>query len=74
MSVSLFFVQAIIHLVEQSGVSRSDLFARSALDLRRIDHPGARLDIEEFDRLLEAAVELTENTTGLFARLDSVAE
>jgi AraC-like DNA-binding protein len=59
MSVSIFLVRAVIDVVERSGVSRSDLFAESALDLRRIDHPDARLDSEEFDRLLEAAVALS---------------
>jgi AraC-like DNA-binding protein len=52
-------VRVVIAVVERSGVSRADLFAQSALDLRRIDHPDARLDSDEFDRLLEAAVALT---------------
>ena len=64
MSVSLFFVWAVIDFVERSGVSRSELFAQSALDLGRIDLPDARLDSEEFDRLLEAAVALTEDDAG----------
>lgn len=65
MSISIFFVRAVIDLVERSGVSRSDLFAQSALDLRRIDHPYARLDREEFERLLEAAVALTGDDAAL---------
>jgi len=59
MSISKFFVHAVIAFVERAGVSRSELLAHSALDLRRIEHPDARLDSEEFDRLLEAAVALT---------------
>jgi AraC-like DNA-binding protein len=59
MSVSIFLARAVIDVVERSGVSRSALFARSALDLRRVDHPDARLEGEEFDRLLDAAVALT---------------
>jgi hypothetical protein len=45
--------------------SDGNAHVHSDFDLRRIDHRGACLDREEFDRLREAAVALTEDDAAL---------
>ena len=66
LTVSIFLVRAVVEAVERSGVSRADLLARSALDPRRLEEPEVRLNLEEFGRVLAAAVALTgDETLGL---------
>jgi AraC-like DNA-binding protein len=59
MSVSVFLVRAVVEAVERSGVSRADLFDRITLQFRRLEEPEARLEFNEFERVLAAAVSLT---------------
>jgi AraC-like DNA-binding protein len=59
MSVSILVVRALVEVLERSGGSRADLFARLALDSRRLDEPEARLDFDEVEQVLAAALALT---------------
>jgi AraC-like DNA-binding protein len=59
MSVSIFLARAVLDAAERSGVARADLRARIALDWRRLDEPDARLEFDEFEQVLAAAVAMT---------------
>jgi AraC-like DNA-binding protein len=59
MSVSIFLARALLETVEPSGASITDLLARAALDSRRLDEAEARLELDEFQRLLASAIALT---------------
>jgi AraC-like DNA-binding protein len=57
-SVSIFLVRAVIEVAERSAAG-ADLRARIPLDRRRLEQPEARLEFEEFERVLAAAVAVT---------------
>jgi AraC-like DNA-binding protein len=59
MSVSIFFVRALVEAVERAGASRAELFARFPFDGRLLEEPKARLEVAEFERALAAAADLT---------------
>lgn len=59
MSVSIFITRAIVEAVEHTGVERARLLAEVPLEHRRLEDAHARLDLEEFGRLLTAGVALT---------------
>jgi AraC-like DNA-binding protein len=57
-SVSIFLVRAVVEAVQRSG---GDLRGRIAFDWRRLGNPGARIEFEQFGRVLSAAVAVTGN-------------
>ena len=58
-SVSILLVRAVVETLERRGTSRAVLFARIGLDARRLDEPDARLELDEFERVLASAVAMT---------------
>ncbi len=56
MSVSIFLVRAVLEAAERSAGAGADLRARIPLDWHRLEDPEARIDFEQFERVLSAAV------------------
>jgi AraC-like DNA-binding protein len=59
MSVSIFLVRAVVDAAERLGATRADLRARIPFDWRRLEEPEARIEFEQFERVLSAAVAVT---------------
>ncbi|HEX4446546.1 MAG TPA: AraC family transcriptional regulator [Polyangiaceae bacterium] len=59
MSVSIFLVRAVLETAERSSAARADFRAGIPFDWRRLEQPEARLELEEFERVLSAAVGAT---------------
>jgi AraC-like DNA-binding protein len=59
MSVSIFLVRAVLQAAERSGAGRADLRARVPFDWSRLEQPESRLELDEFERVLSAAVAVT---------------
>ena len=59
MSVSIFLVRAVVDTAERLGAARTDLRARIPFDWRRLEEPEGRLEFEQFERVLSAAVAVT---------------
>jgi AraC-like DNA-binding protein len=59
MSVSMFLVRAVVEAVERSVATRADFRARIPFDWRRLENPEARVEFEQFERVLSAAVAVT---------------
>ena len=59
MSVSIFIARMIIEAVEQAGVERTRLLAEVPLEQGRLEDADARLELDEFGRLLAAGIALT---------------
>jgi len=59
MSVSVVFVHVLADTVEGAGVLREALLEKAAIDPARLDDIDARFDLDEYDRLLLAALELS---------------
>lgn len=59
MSVSIFLARAVLQAAERSGASGADLRARIPFDWRRLEQPEARLALDEFERVLSAAIAVT---------------
>jgi AraC-like DNA-binding protein len=57
MSVSIFLVRAIVEAVERSGVPRAEVFSRLGVDSRRLEQTEERLELEEFGRVVSAAID-----------------
>jgi AraC-like DNA-binding protein len=58
MSVSIFLVRAVVEVAERSAAGL-DLCARIPFDRRRLEQPEARLEFEQFERVLSTAVAVT---------------
>ena len=56
MSVSIFLVRALVEVAERSA---ADLCAQIPFDRRRLEQPEARLEFEQFARVLSTAVAVT---------------
>jgi len=61
--VSVIVVRALVETVEATGVSRAEFCARAGLELSLLESPGARLELEQFERVVVAATELTGDPT-----------
>jgi hypothetical protein len=61
MSVSIFLARAVVEAAERSGAARADLCARLPFDWSRLEQPETRLEFEQFERVLSAAVAVTGN-------------
>src|SRR6516225_9797579 len=59
MSVSIFLVRAVVEAAERSVATRADLRARIPFDWRRLEDPETRVEFEQFERVLSAAVAVT---------------
>jgi AraC-like DNA-binding protein len=59
MSVSTFLVRAVVEAVEGMGAARGDWRAPIPLALQHLEQPYARLEFEQFERLLSAAAVAT---------------
>ena len=59
MSVSIFLVRAVIEAAERAGAARADLRARLPFDWSRLDQPETRLEFEQFEQVLSAALDVT---------------
>jgi AraC-like DNA-binding protein len=59
MSVSIFLVRAVCEAAERSIAARADLRSRIPFDWRRLEDPEARVEFEQFERVLAAAVAVT---------------
>jgi AraC-like DNA-binding protein len=57
-SVSIVLVRAVLEAVERSG---GDLRSQVPFDWRRLKHPAARIEFEQFGRVVSAAVAVTAN-------------
>ena len=64
--VSVLVVRALLETVEMTGASRSDLCADAGLEPSLLDDLGARLELEQFERVVVAALAATgDETLGL---------
>ena len=59
MSVSIFLARAVLEAAERLGVARADLRARIPFDWQRLEKPETRLEFEQFEQVLSAAVAAT---------------
>jgi AraC-like DNA-binding protein len=59
MSVSIFLVRGVLEVAERSGAAREDLRARIDFDWRRLEEPQSRVEFEQFEQILSAAVAVT---------------
>jgi AraC-like DNA-binding protein len=59
MPISILFVRALIDALEHYGIPRDRFLASGPIDAVRLNQPDARLDVGEFDALLERAIQLT---------------
>src|SRR6185436_18202954 len=59
MEVSIVNVWALLEAVECVGTSADEVLSRAAFERRRLDDRDDWIDISEFDRLVEVAVEAT---------------
>jgi AraC-like DNA-binding protein len=59
MTVSIFLLRAVLDVAERSVTAPADLRARIPLDWRRLEEPEARVEFEQFERVLSAAVAVT---------------
>src|ERR1700733_9828730 len=59
MSVSIFLVRAVLEAAERSDAARADVRARVPFDWRCLEQPDARVEFEQFERVLSAAVAVT---------------
>jgi AraC-like DNA-binding protein len=59
LSVSIFLVRAVLEVAERSVGARADLRARIPLDWRRLEEPESRVEFEQFEQVLSAAVAVT---------------
>jgi AraC-like DNA-binding protein len=62
-SSSAAWVQGLLRLFGSQGVVPSRLFAEAGIDLDGLDQPGARLDLEQVNRLWRLAVAATGQAT-----------
>jgi AraC-like DNA-binding protein len=58
-SVSIFLVRAVVETAERSCSAGEDFRARIPLDWRCLEQPEARIEFEQFERVLSTAVEAT---------------
>jgi AraC-like DNA-binding protein len=59
MSVSIFLVRAVVEAAERSAAARAELRARIPFDWRRLEHPETRVEFEQFEQVLSAAMAVT---------------
>jgi AraC-like DNA-binding protein len=59
MALSILLVRALVEGVEQAGVPRERFLAAAAYDAALLETGDARLSVEEYDRLVELAIEVT---------------
>ena len=59
MSVSIFLVRAVVEAAERSVATRADLRGRIPFDWHRLEDPETRVEFEQFERVLSAAVAVT---------------
>jgi AraC-like DNA-binding protein len=59
MSVSIFLVRAVLEAAERSPAARADFRSRMPFDWHRLEQPEIRLEFEQFERVLSAAVAVT---------------
>src|SRR4051812_37838691 len=59
MSVSIFLVRAVLEAAERAGAARADLRTRIPFDWPRLEQPETRLEFEQFEQVLSAAVAVT---------------
>jgi len=64
--VSVFVVRALVETVEAVGSARAEFCARAGLEPSLLENPGARLELEQFERAVVAALATTgDETLGL---------
>jgi AraC-like DNA-binding protein len=61
MSVSIFLVRAVVEAVERMGSAPASWRARIPLDWGRLEQPYARLEFDQFERVLSAAAAVTQD-------------
>jgi AraC-like DNA-binding protein len=59
MSVSIFLLRAVVEAAERSVAPGADLRAQIPFDWRRLEQPEARLEFEQFERVLSTVVAVT---------------
>lgn len=59
MCVSILLARGLVQAVQSCDIRGTDLLAAAGIDAGRLDDVEARLDIEEYNRLLETALDLT---------------
>jgi AraC-like DNA-binding protein len=59
MATSILLVRALVEGIEQRGLPRERFFAAAGYEAARLDDGDARVSVEEFDRLVEIAIDLT---------------
>jgi AraC-like DNA-binding protein len=66
--VSIFLLRGVVSVVERAGVARADYLARAGIDAALIERDDARLDLMDYVRALEAAMD-SAGDPGLGLRL-----
>jgi hypothetical protein len=59
--VSIIQVRGLLDAAEQSGAVGTEILAAAEFDPKRVAERGGWVDVEEFDRLIVAAVRVTED-------------
>jgi AraC-like DNA-binding protein len=66
MATSILLVRALVEGVEQRGTPRERFLAAAGYEAERLDDGDARISVEEHDRLVEIAIDVTgDNALGL---------
>jgi AraC-like DNA-binding protein len=61
MAVSIILLRAVVEAVEAARVTREDFLARGGFDASRLEEIDGRLELSEYDALVEIALELTSD-------------
>lgn len=61
--ISVFVVRALIETVEARGVARAEFCTRAGLDSVALADPTAKLDLEQFERVVATALAATKDET-----------
>ena len=59
MAVSIILLRALVEAAEAAGVKPAELLSRAAFDASRLEEVDGRMDLSEYESLVEIALELT---------------